>query len=136
MPEQAGRGGTGVKLEAIAFNRLSNPLIDDSDGDGLLDGFEVDNGFDPATAGDETEDPDGDGLDNLGEQTAGTDPNDEDFDNDGLLDGFEVDNGFDPTGPDESAGDPDGDGLDNLAEQANGTDPNVDDTDGIPVPPF
>jgi hypothetical protein len=35
---------------------LANPLNDDTDGDGLLDGFE---------------DPDGDGLNNIGEQSAG-----------------------------------------------------------------
>ena len=47
------------------------------------------NGFDPNTPGDETQDPDGDGLDNLGEQAAGTDPNDSDSDDDGLSDGDE-----------------------------------------------
>jgi len=107
----------------------TDPLDPDTDGDGLLDGFEVTNGFDPLVGGEETQDPDADGLDNLGEQLAGTDPNNADTDADGLLDGFEVTNGFDPLVGGEETQDPDADGLDNLAEQAAGTNPNDADTD-------
>ena len=39
--------------------------------------------------GDETGDPDGDGLDNLAEQAAGTDPNDLDTDGDLVPDGLD-----------------------------------------------
>jgi hypothetical protein len=41
-------------------------------------------------------DPDLDGLDNLGEQLAGTNPHLEDTDGDGYSDGFEVDHGSNP----------------------------------------
>lgn len=62
----------------------------DSDGDGLLDGFEVAYGFDPRAAGEAALDSDGDGLNNLAEQTLGTDPRAEDTDGGGDSDGFEV----------------------------------------------
>ncbi|MGH0030534.1 MAG: FG-GAP-like repeat-containing protein [Myxococcota bacterium] len=80
------------------FEQLNqaDPLDDDTDDDGLLDGFEVTYGYDPQMAGEQTLDPDMDGLDNLGEQTAGTDPFDEDTDGDGFLDGVEVNLGTDP----------------------------------------
>jgi hypothetical protein len=47
--------------------------------------------------GDESGDPDGDGLDNLGEQTAGTDPLHPDSDGDGVSDGDELASGSNPT---------------------------------------
>ena len=53
---------------------VTDPLADDSDGDGLLD---------PA------EDPDGDQLGNLGEQRYGTSPSSADTDGDGIRDGAE-----------------------------------------------
>ena len=130
----------------------TDPNHPDSDGDGLLDPFEVANGFDPLVGGDETQDPDLDGLDNFAEQAAGTDPLDPDTDHDGLsdgdevnvrgtdpldpdsdgdglLDGFEVAHGFNPLLGGEETQDPDLDGLDNLGEQTAGTDPHDADTD-------
>src|SRR5262249_41547364 len=97
-------------------------------------------------------DPDADGLDNLAELAARTDPHNPDSDGDGLrdgdevhgygtdpmradtdgdalADGFEVANGFDPLLAGETYQDPDGDGMPNLAEQAYGTDPHDPDTD-------
>ena len=105
----------------------SDPLDADTDDDGLGDFFEVANGFDPLTAGEEGLDPDGDGLDNLAEQDAGTDPRDPDTDDDGLNDGQEVNVfGTDPS-------DPDSDGdllLDGVEVNVYGTDPSLRDTDG------
>jgi hypothetical protein len=46
-----------------------------------------------------TADPDGDGLDNLAEEQAGTDPHDPDSDDDGYDDGVEVLAGSDPNDP-------------------------------------
>jgi hypothetical protein len=130
----------------VRFNSLSDAYnIDaieahtyrpDSDGDGLPDEWEIDNGLDPLDpTGDDGADgdPDGDGLTNEDEYAHGTDPQDPDTDGDGLPDGWEVDNGLDPTDPtgdDGADGDPDGDGLTNEDEYAHGTDPQDPDTDG------
>lgn len=78
---------------------LADPLDPDTDDDGLLDGFEVENGFDPRATGEENEDPDQDGLTNLAEQTWGTDPNLWDTDGDTASDGAEVAAGTDPLDP-------------------------------------
>jgi hypothetical protein len=104
----------------------TDPLDADSDDDGLLDPFEIAHGFDPLVAGEETQDPDADGLDNLGEQAQTTDPHDGDTDDDGLSDGDEVDvHGTDPLDADS-----DDDGLLDGAEiQIHGTDPNDPDSD-------
>ncbi len=83
---------------------IDNP---DSDNDGLADGYEVIYGLNPRT--DQTpdtagqapaDDPDGDGLDNLGEHGAATDPHNPDTDGGGLSDGVEVlQRGSDPLDP-------------------------------------
>ena len=87
--------------DGIAWHRNPNTdlLNPDTDGDGLLDGFEAANGFNPSIGGEQTEDPDADGLDNLAEQTAATDPNDPDSDDDTFSDGAEVAAGTDPNDP-------------------------------------
>ena len=120
--------------EFIAGTDHRNP---DSDGDGLRDGFELATlGLDPLVAdsdGDGTadgdEDEDGDGLSNLAEQAAGSDPTVADTDGDGLNDGDEVAAGTDPT-----KADTDGDGLSDSEEGTAGTDPLVADTDGDGFP--
>jgi hypothetical protein len=93
----------------------------------MLDGFEARNGFDPLDPADAAQDADGDGLDNLGEQDAESDPNDPDTDDDGLTDGDEANlHGTDPT-----VADTDGDGLTDGDEvNLHGSDPTVTDTDG------
>ena len=86
----------------------------------------------PLQTGDEVLDPDNDDLNNLGEQTAGTNPQNPDTDGDGLLDGFEVIYGFNPLsdpGAGEGDLDPDTDGLNNLGEQTHETDPLQPDSD-------
>ena len=86
--------GLNDKEEAVLGTDPDNP---DSDGDGLLDGFEVTYAFDPLLAGEESKDPDGDSLDNLTEQVHGTDPTNWDSDADGFGDGDEVNRfGTDP----------------------------------------
>jgi hypothetical protein len=81
----------------------ANPLVADSDSDGLSDGVEV--------------------------HHHGTDPARADTDRDGLNDGFEIAYGFDPLSPGEGAQDPDGDGMRNVAEQERHTDPGDPDSD-------
>jgi hypothetical protein len=82
----------------------------DRDGDGLRDAFETRWGVtspdrrdsDHDGVVDPADDPDGDGLSNLGEQRYGTDPGNPDTDGDGIPDGLE---------------DADGDGRSNAREQ-------------------
>ena len=75
-------------------------------------------------------DADRDGLSDMDEALAGTDPFNPDTDGDGLTDGFEVKYGFDPLVPGEQDQDPDDDSLTNLEEQLYGTAPLNADTDG------
>lgn len=63
--------------------------IVDSDGDGMPDLWEIENGLDPFTD-DSAEDPDGDGLTNLEEFLNGTDPLNPDTDGDGISDYDEI----------------------------------------------
>lgn len=118
----------------------------DADLDGIEDGFELDNGLNPADPSDALLDADGDGLNNVTEfqlttdlfepdtdgdgatdgaefNTLGTDPLDNDTDDDGLDDGWEADNGLNPLLAGDQLLDPDGDGLNSLGEFRLGTDP-------------
>jgi PKD repeat protein len=96
----------------------------DDDGDGLSNNDEDAVGTDPNNP-----DTDGDGLiDGREVEDAGTDPLDPDSDDDGLPDGWEFDTGLNPL-HDDADGDPDGDGLTNREEYQNDTHPLDDDTD-------
>ena len=98
----------------------------DSDGDGLPDIWEAENGLDPLDPSGNNGgagDPDEDGLTNTEEFTLGTDPQNPDTDGDGIPDGSDQ-NPLD--GPDA---DPDEDGLTNFEELNLGTDPQDPDTD-------
>ena len=93
-------------LIAYHFGTGSNPLLADTDEDGLEDGVEM---------------------------SIGTSPCCSDSDNDGLDDEWEYINGLDPlsdTDNEGADGDKDGDGLSNLIEQVLGTKPFNVDTDG------
>jgi formylglycine-generating enzyme required for sulfatase activity len=85
-----GDGLDGV--EEIAAG--TNPLLADTDFDGLLDGFEVEHAYDPVGSNDGAMDGDGDGVSNVQEQTLGTDPTVADTDGDGLTDGQEMARGL------------------------------------------
>jgi hypothetical protein len=74
----------------------TDPTKADSDGDGMPDGWEYFYGLDPRNAGDKYQDPDGDGLVNLGEFNLGSNPRLADTDADGLQDGQEALFGTDP----------------------------------------
>jgi gliding motility-associated-like protein len=125
--------------EILAGTDNNNP---DTDNDGINDGTEVNGGNDPLDACDPninalaTNDCDNDGLDNAGEQLAGTDNNNPDTDDDGLNDGDEVNTGTDPLNPCDpninalATNDCDNDGLDNAEEILAGTDNTNPDTDG------
>jgi hypothetical protein len=108
--------------EVIIGTDYQNP---DSDGDGLLDGFEVSYGFDPLIAGEQSLDPDTDGLTNIEEQQYGTDPFAGDTDGDGLSDSDEV-NTYQS---DPVSADGDADGISDADEISFGTDALSSDTD-------
>lgn len=92
----------------------------DTDGDGLTDVFEATAGTDPADP-----DTDGDGLGDAEELTRGTDPADADTDGDSLSDFDE----FSTYGTDPLLTDTDGDGYADNEELQDGTDPLVADSD-------
>ena len=89
MPRSWGNIGFPVLYDAdndgLPYSSDGDDHVADRDGDGLLDGYEVEIGSNPAAA-----DSDGDGLGDRYEILAGTDPNLPDTDGDGLKDGEEV----------------------------------------------
>jgi len=106
----------------------TNPLLSDTDSDGMPDGWEADHDLDPLVD-DAAADADADGLTNLQEYGYTTDPKVADTDLDGMPDGWEVTHGFNPL-LDDAGADADADGLTNLQEYIYHTDPKVEDTDG------
>ncbi len=131
--------GLVFTIDAEAENSLvpSQPLAADSvllgpdadaDFDGMTDACEIANMLDPNDPSDALLDPDGDGLNNLGECAAGTDPANPDTDGDGvndLLDAF-------PTDPSETV-DTDGDGIGNNADTDDDNDGVLDGSDNCPL---
>jgi len=145
--------GTNITLKDSDYDGLSDydefivhqtdPMKNDTDGDGLLDGEELSglitcNWQSPITGlyCDYNEDGIVDELD-------GTDPNKEDTDGGGTWDGLEINDGTNPTNNETDDIDPgnrdsDGDGIINSEEDVNldgildvgETDPNNPDTDG------
>ena len=103
----------------------TNPLLADTDGDGLNDGAEVNTyGTDPLRS-----DSDEDGLTDGDEVNLyGTDPLSADSDSDGMPDSWEVACGLNPL-MNSSSADTDGDGLTDFEEYSQGTDPQDADSD-------
>lgn len=107
-PDGGDFDGDGLSNLAEVLTHQTNPLKADTDGDGLLDGWEVANSLDPNDDGTTnvnnggSGDPDNDGLTNAEEQDLGTDPNDADSDDDGITDGGENDQGTDPNDPEDT----------------------------------
>jgi hypothetical protein len=116
MRSAAARVGRLVAAAAVATLLVLAALpaaaaARDSDGDGMPNRWEKAHGLDPFRAN-ARGNPDRDGLRNLAEFTASTDPQDADTDDDGLTDGAEV-NDFE-TDPADADTDDDGleDGVD------------------------
>lgn len=103
----------------------TNPLLADTDGDGLNDGTEVNTyGTDPLRS-----DSDEDGLTDGDEVNLyGTDPLSADSDSDGMPDSWEVACGLNPL-MNSSSADADNDGLTDFEEYLQGTDPQDADSD-------
>ena len=100
-------------------------LLNDSDADGFLDGWEVSNGCDPLNATDVAEDLDGDMLGDVYEIYLGIDAEDPDTDDDGLVDGFE----YHVLGTNPLLNDSDSDGLSDREEYEHETNPLLSDSD-------
>nr|WP_010133609.1 leucine-rich repeat domain-containing protein [Microbulbifer agarilyticus] len=116
----------GVVLENVvdpiaASERFVDYGFYDTDGDGLPDSFEIAYALD-LNGDDSASDLDDDGLSNLEESEAGTNPRSADTDGDGMGDAYELANNLDPT-VDDGAADADDDGATNLEEFEAGTDP-------------
>ncbi|NQU38887.1 MAG: matrixin family metalloprotease [Lentisphaerae bacterium] len=158
--EYAGQLGVGVDF--VLLSAMNNPMQNDADEDGLPDDWESANGLNPNQSwGDHGTwaDPDLDGLNNIAEYQAGTDPWDADSDTDGhpdffswdpgtfriygeiftdfdgMDDAWEVVQGLDPRQYDANL-DKDGDGWRNVAEFMAGTDPDLDTETPVPTVSF
>jgi len=148
-PEDADGDGLNAIEE---FSYGTNPLNPDTDGDGLLDGEEVntyntdplkwDTDGDILSDGEEVKtyltnpliiDTDEDLCYDGAEVQAGQDPLDDenciDADGDGMPNVWEIANNLNPQDPSDAPLDPDADDLTNLEEYLAGTNPNNPDTD-------
>lgn len=111
----------------------NNPLFTDIDHDGMPDAWEINNNLDPL-GNDRENDPDQDGIRNIGEYRRGTSPAPQDSDHDGMLDDWELAHGLSSADRTDAFGDSDHDGLTNREEYALGTNPHSPDSDGDGMP--
>jgi len=114
--------GVATSSEVTSFVTAAINDTVDSDNDGLPDSWEILNNLDPQNIIDGGEDFDNDGLSNLEEYAAETDPNNQDSDSDGMPDGWEVDHALDPNDASDADLDADNDGVSNLNEYLNAAD--------------
>lgn len=114
----------GIASASDIISFVTAPLNEtiDSDNDGLPDSWEILNNLDPQDISDSGFDFDSDGLTNLEEFNAQTDPNNADSDNDGMPDGWEVDHSLNPNDASDANQDADGNGISNLDEYLNAND--------------
>jgi len=90
--------GQAVSVTDTDGDGIPNAVDPDDDNDGLPDTYEDQYAFlNPLIASDAALDRDKDGLTNLQEYIAGSDPTKKDTDRDGLSDKYELDNSLDPT---------------------------------------
>ena len=120
--------GLGDSAEINRVGGATDPTNPDTDGDGMPDGWEEANSLNPlirAAAGQDTDD---DGVPDVDEYNRRTNPRNPDTDGDGMPDGYEVEHNFDPLVADADA-DADNDGVPNGQELLDNTDPNRSDSD-------
>ena len=70
----SGRSGLNGREYVVALDIVTDPLAQDTEGDGMPDAWETAHGFNPNNPSDATLDNDGDGRTNLEEYLGGTDP--------------------------------------------------------------
>jgi hypothetical protein len=133
-PVMSDSDGDGLSDFEELRTHLTNPLSRDSDNDGMPDKYEIDNGLSPNNNSDAESDSDDDGLNNLEEFGTGTNPLNPDTDEDGLSDFEELRVYFtDPLNKDsDSDGLPDKYEIDNSLSPIDNGDAQLDsDDDGL-----
>ncbi|RYY51681.1 MAG: hypothetical protein EOO09_22845, partial [Chitinophagaceae bacterium] len=116
-PENGAPANIGQLKNLFSFtiSQGFKDIMIDSDGDGMPDFWETAKGFNN-TVNDAAADLDGDGLRNLEEYRANTNPNGWNTDLDGLTDRMELLLGLNPQDGADATADSDGDGITNAVE--------------------
>ena len=91
LPAASDSDEDGLSALQELREHATDPLSNDSDSDGVIDGQEIHLGINPNAS-----DSDSDGLDDGAELAANADPNNSDSDGDNMADGDEVDVGRNP----------------------------------------